>query len=49
MRARLLEHENAILRAQILSLREEAAALRRMLLQQRDAELLSKERQLCLP
>lgn len=31
-RATMLEHENAILRAQILTLREEASSLRQMLI-----------------
>lgn len=46
MRAKLLEHENAILRAQVISLREEAASLRTLLLQRHDLERSPHEQQI---
>ncbi|XP_060525263.1 transcription factor ces-2 [Cylas formicarius] len=51
LKATLLEHENAILRAQVLTLREEASSLRQMLLQRKALfELPSREpqSQICL-
>lgn len=39
VRVKFLEHENAILRAQVITLREEATSLRRMLLQRGETEL----------
>ncbi|XP_044757836.1 hepatic leukemia factor-like [Coccinella septempunctata] len=41
LRATILEHENAILRAQVLTLREETSALRRLLLQKKTIEIVS--------
>lgn len=41
LRATILEHENAILKAQVLTLREEASSLRQMLLQKKTLELTS--------
>lgn len=41
LRATLLEHENAILKAQILTLREEASSLRQMVLQKKTLEITS--------
>ncbi|KAK6635448.1 hypothetical protein RUM43_007666 [Polyplax serrata] len=42
LRATLLEHENAILRAQVLSLREEAQSLRRHVLEERKPSMPEK-------
>ncbi|XP_076240647.1 hepatic leukemia factor [Calliopsis andreniformis] len=44
LRATMLEHENAILRAQIITLREEAQSLRHMLIKQQAPSLQSIER-----
>ncbi|XP_045467960.1 hepatic leukemia factor-like [Harmonia axyridis] len=41
LRASILEHENAILRAQVLTLREESTSLRRLLLQKKAIEIVS--------
>ncbi|XP_074025800.1 uncharacterized protein [Leptinotarsa decemlineata] len=48
LRATILEHENAILRAQVLTLREEASSLRQMLLQKKTLETSSRDMQICL-
>ncbi|CAG9863749.1 unnamed protein product [Phyllotreta striolata] len=48
LRAAILEHENAIMRAQILTLREETASLRQMLLQKKSIEIVSRDPQLCV-
>ncbi|XP_072383916.1 uncharacterized protein [Diabrotica undecimpunctata] len=48
LRATILEHENAILRAQVLTLREEASSLRQMLLQKKAIELASRDSQICI-
>lgn len=40
----MLEHENAILRAQVVTLREEAQSLRHMLLKQQTTRTQSIER-----
>ncbi|XP_076174030.1 uncharacterized protein LOC143149984 [Ptiloglossa arizonensis] len=44
LRATMLEHENAILRAQIITLREEAQSLRHMLIKQQAPALQSIQR-----
>ncbi|XP_043266054.1 transcription factor VBP [Colletes gigas] len=44
LRATMLEHENAILRAQIITLREEAQSLRHMLIKQQTPALQSIQR-----
>lgn len=44
LRATMLEHENAILRAQVLTLREEAQCLRHMLIKQQAPQLQSIDR-----
>ncbi|XP_012153399.1 uncharacterized protein LOC100883530 isoform X1 [Megachile rotundata] len=44
LRATMLEHENAILRAQVITLREEAQCLRHMLIKQQAPPLQSIER-----
>ncbi|KAG7200599.1 hypothetical protein KM043_001157 [Ampulex compressa] len=44
LRATMLEHENAILRAQIVTLREEAQSLRHMLIKQQSPTVQSIER-----
>ncbi|KAJ8983002.1 hypothetical protein NQ317_014297 [Molorchus minor] len=46
LRATILEHENAILRAQVLTLREETSSLRQMLLQKRAMELATRDSQI---
>ncbi|XP_077266713.1 uncharacterized protein LOC143899867 [Temnothorax americanus] len=46
LRATMLEHENAILKAQIVTLREEAQSLRHMLLKQHAPAIQSIERSL---
>ncbi|EGI63274.1 PREDICTED: cell death specification protein 2 [Acromyrmex echinatior] len=46
LRATMLEHENAILKAQIVTLREEAQSLRHMLIKQRTPAIQSIERSL---
>ncbi|KAK9874972.1 hypothetical protein WA026_005788 [Henosepilachna vigintioctopunctata] len=43
LRASILEHENAILRAQVLTLREESSSLRRLLLQKKALEIVSMD------
>ncbi|XP_057663092.1 transcription factor ces-2 [Diorhabda carinulata] len=48
LRATILEHENAILRAQVLTLREESSSLRQMLLQKKAIEIGSRDPQLCI-
>lgn len=40
----MLEHENAILRAQVLTLREEAASIKRMFFLKKTAEDLQLQR-----
>ncbi|RZC32683.1 transcription factor atf1, partial [Asbolus verrucosus] len=47
LRATILEHENAILRAQVLTLREETSSLRQMLLQKKALEIASRDTQIC--
>ncbi|XP_044736841.1 cell death specification protein 2 [Chrysoperla carnea] len=51
LRASMLEHENAILRAQILTLREEATSLRQMLFFKKSTESsqLTPDIQICSP
>ncbi|KZC12390.1 PREDICTED: cell death specification protein 2 [Dufourea novaeangliae] len=44
LRATMLEHENAILKAQIITLREEAQSLRHMLIKQQPSALQSIQR-----
>ncbi|XP_051168765.1 hepatic leukemia factor [Leptopilina boulardi] len=44
LRATMLEHENAILRAQIVSLREETQSLRHILMKQQTSSLQSMDR-----
>ncbi|XP_076678001.1 uncharacterized protein LOC143374054 [Andrena cerasifolii] len=44
LRATMLEHENAILRAQLMTLREETQSLRHMLIKQQTPALQSMER-----
>ncbi|CAD1475635.1 unnamed protein product, partial [Heterotrigona itama] len=44
LRATMLEHENAILRAQVITLREEAQCLRHMLIKQQASSLHSIDR-----
>ncbi|KAG5900126.1 hypothetical protein JTB14_012799 [Gonioctena quinquepunctata] len=46
LRATILEHENAILRAQVLTLREEASSLRQLLLQKKALEIASHNPQI---
>ncbi|KAJ8921770.1 hypothetical protein NQ315_008395 [Exocentrus adspersus] len=48
LKATILEHENAILRAQVLTLREEVSSLRQMLLQKKALELATRDTQLCM-
>nr|CAH7728466.1 unnamed protein product [Callosobruchus chinensis] len=48
LKATILEHENAILRAQVLTLREEASSLRQMLLQKKALEIASRDTPLCI-
>nr|CAI5817019.1 unnamed protein product [Callosobruchus analis] len=48
LKATILEHENAILRAQVLTLREEASSLRQMLLQKKALEIASRDTSLCI-
>lgn len=48
LKATILEHENAILRAQVLTLREEASSLRQMLLQKKALELATRDSQICI-
>ncbi|KAL0113931.1 hypothetical protein PUN28_011337 [Cardiocondyla obscurior] len=48
LRATMLEHENAILKAQIVTLREEAQSLRHMLLKQHAPAIQSIERSLSM-
>ncbi|KAJ8938553.1 hypothetical protein NQ314_011442 [Rhamnusium bicolor] len=48
LRATILEHENAILRAQVLTLREESSSLRQMLLQKKALELTTRDSQICI-
>lgn len=45
-RASMLEHENAILRAQILTLREEASSLRQMLITKKSDQSSSNDHQI---
>ncbi|CAH1373685.1 hypothetical protein MTP99_015062 [Tenebrio molitor] len=47
LRATILEHENAILRAQVLTLREETSSLRQMLLQKKALEIATRDQQIC--
>ncbi|XP_066259174.1 transcription factor ces-2 [Euwallacea similis] len=48
LRATILEHENAILRAQVVTLREEASSLRQMLLHRKPYEINTTDAQLCV-
>ncbi|XP_044259728.1 uncharacterized protein LOC123008150 [Tribolium madens] len=47
LRATILEHENAILRAQVLTLREETSSLRQLLLEKKTLEIASRDTQIC--
>ncbi|KAJ3666480.1 hypothetical protein Zmor_001921 [Zophobas morio] len=47
LRATILEHENALLRAQVLTLREETSSLRQMLLQKKALEIASRDTPIC--
>ena len=41
LRATILEHENAVLKAQLITLREEASSLRQLLLEKKVTEFSS--------
>ncbi|XP_050294307.1 transcription factor VBP-like [Anthonomus grandis grandis] len=48
LRAAILEHENAVLRAQVLSLREEASSLRQLLLHCKSFDMPQTDVQVCV-
>ncbi|KAL1505717.1 hypothetical protein ABEB36_005217 [Hypothenemus hampei] len=48
LKATILEHENAILRAQVSTLRQEASSLRNMLLHRKPYEISTQEVPLCV-